>query len=76
MRARTEGGLDCFLRRTPIWGDKLERNLNAGPNSPVYSGQHAWFHYMNVECTMYPGGEQPTQQVAALDSAMERLVRG
>ena len=72
-RHETEGGLDCLLRRTPIWGSKLEKNLRAGPNSPIYSGEHAWFHVQNVECTMYPGGDDPEAQVARLDEAMTRL---
>ena len=72
-RHDTEGGLDCLLRRTPIWGSKLEKNLRAGPNSPIYSGEHAWFHIQNVECTMYPGGDDPEAQVARLDEAMTRL---
>ena len=75
-RHETEGGLDCMLRRTPIWGSKLEKNLRAGPNSPMYSGEHAWFHLQNVECTMYPGGDDPEGQVARLDEAMTRLAAG
>jgi hypothetical protein len=72
-RHETEGGLDCFLRRIPIWGHELRKDFDAGPSSPVYTGEHAWFHLENVECTMYPGGEQPEEQVAKLDEAMEHL---
>ncbi|MGH3101201.1 MAG: hypothetical protein ACRDPU_09425, partial [Thermoleophilia bacterium] len=58
-----EGTVFCGLRRGPIWGRKLEQDLDAPASSPIFSGEKATFSVANVECTVYPDGDESGRQV-------------
>jgi hypothetical protein len=70
-----EGHVFCGLRRGPIWGWKLDENLDAPPASPIFSGDKAEFYFANLECTLYPEGERRDRQVRDLQRAVGDLVR-
>jgi hypothetical protein len=70
-----EGHVSCGLRRGPIWGWKLEEDLEAPPASPIFSGDKAEFSFANLECTLYPDGEGGDDQVRRLQRAVQELVR-
>ena len=69
-----EGHVSCGLRRAPIWGWKLDEDLDAPAASPIFSGDKATFKFANLECTIYPEGEQSDQQVRNLQGAVRDLV--
>jgi hypothetical protein len=71
-----EGAVFCGLRRGPIWGPKLESNLDAPPASPIFSGTKAEFKVANLECTIYPEeGPRAAEQVRNLQRAVQSLAR-
>ena len=70
-----EGTVFCGLRRGPIWGRKLEQDLDAPASSPIFSGEKATFSVANVECTVYPDGDESGRQVRNMVSAMEEIAR-
>lgn len=71
-----EGTVFCGLRRGPIWGPRLESNLDAPPASPIFSGRKAEFKVANLECTIYPeDGPQADEQVRNLQHAVQSLAR-
>ena len=70
-----EGHLFCGLRRGPIWGWRLDEDLDAPPASPVFSGDKAEFYFANLECKLYPEGERKERQVRNLHRAVRELVR-
>jgi hypothetical protein len=72
---KREGTVFCGLRRGPIWGPKLESDLDAPASSPVFSGRVAEFKVANVECSVYPDGPQTEVQVGNLQRAMVALAR-
>lgn len=69
-----EGHVFCGLRRGPIWGWKLEEDLNAPPASPVFSGDKAEIYFANLECVLYPEGARKDVQVRNLQRAVRDLV--
>jgi hypothetical protein len=69
-----QGHLFCGLRRRPIWGWKLDEDLDAPP-SPIFSGDKAEFYFANLECKLYPKGERSDEQVRNLQRAIRDLVR-
>jgi hypothetical protein len=69
-----EGHVFCGLRRGPIWGWKLDENLDAPPASPAFSGDKAEFYFANLECKLYPEGERKDAQVRKLQRAIRELV--
>jgi hypothetical protein len=70
-----EGHVFCGLRRGPIWGWRLDEDLDAPPSSPIFSGDKATFSFANLECTLYPEGERAEIQVRNLQRAVRELVR-
>jgi hypothetical protein len=70
-----EGTVFCGLRRGPIWGRKLEQDLDAPASSPIFSGEKATFSVENVECTVYPNGDESGRQVRNMVSAMKEIAR-
>jgi hypothetical protein len=70
-----EGTVFCGLRRGPIWGRKLEQDLDAPASSPIFSGEKATFSVANVECTIYPDGDESGRQVRNMVSAMKEIAR-
>jgi hypothetical protein len=70
-----EGHVFCGLRRGPIWGWKLDENLDAPPASPIFSGNKAEFYFANLECKLYPRGERSDRQIRNLQRAVRDLVR-
>jgi hypothetical protein len=72
---KREGTVFCGLRRGPIWGPKLEKDLDAPASSPIWSGEKAEFSVANVECSIYPDGPRSGAQVRNLDRAMEEIHR-
>jgi hypothetical protein len=70
-----EGHVFCGLRLAPIWGWKLDENLNAPPASPVFSGDKVELYFANLECKLYPEGEWRDRQVRNLQGAVRDLVR-
>jgi hypothetical protein len=73
---QNEGTLSCILRKGPIWGAKLQKDLDAPSASPIFNGRKAEFYVENVDCVLYPGGHEPDAQVSRLERALESLVRG
>jgi hypothetical protein len=74
--ARREGVVICAVRRSPLVrsrADTLQKDFDAPAASPIFNGKKAEFYLANVECTIYPEGDQSGQQVAALDAAMVEL---
>jgi hypothetical protein len=69
-----EGHVICGLRRGPIWGWKLDEDLDAPPSSPIFSGDKATFSFANLECNLYPEGERRDEQVRSLQRAVRELV--
>jgi hypothetical protein len=49
-----QGTVFCGLRRGPIWGPKLESNLDAPPASPIFSGKKAEFKVANLGARSIP----------------------
>jgi hypothetical protein len=70
---RREGHVFCGLRRGPIWGWRLDEDLNAPPASPIFSGDKATFSFANLECTLYPEGARRQEQVRNLQRAVREL---
>jgi hypothetical protein len=70
-----QGTVFCGLRRGPIWGGKLEQDLDAPASSPVFSGEKATFSVENVECTVYPNGDETGRQVRNMAAAMKEIAR-
>lgn len=70
-----EGHVACGLRRKPIWGWKLDEDLDAPPASPIFSGDKATFSFANLECTLYPEGQRAQKQVRNLQYAVRELAR-
>jgi hypothetical protein len=70
-----QGTVFCGLRRGPIWGRKLEQDLDAPASSPIFSGEKATFSVANVECTVYPDGDESGRQVRNMVSAMKEVAR-
>jgi hypothetical protein len=70
-----QGTVFCGLRRGPIWGRKLEQDLDAPASSPIFSGEKATFSVANVECTVYPVGDESGRQVRNMVSAMKEIAR-
>lgn len=70
-----EGQVFCGLRRTPIWGMDVTEDLNAPPASPIFSGDKAEFKFANLECTIYPSGEQSDEQIRNLQRVVRELAR-
>lgn|SRR5829696_1753050 len=68
-----EGHVFCGLRRGPIWGWKLDENLDAPPASPLFSGDKAEFNFANLECTLYPKGARKDVHVRNLQRAVRDL---
>lgn len=68
-----EGHVACGLRRAPIWGWKLDEDLEAPPASPIFSGDKATFSFANLECTLYPEGDRKEEQVRNLQRAVREL---
>jgi len=73
--AEAQGNVFCGLRRGPIWGSTLEKDLDAPASSPIFSGEKAEFSVANVECSVYPRGPESGKQVRNLERAMEELAR-
>lgn len=71
--SRSEGHVFCGLRRAPIWGWKLDEDLDAPPASPIFSGEKATFKFANLECTIYPKGSEATSRFA-ISRAVRDLV--
>lgn len=71
---RREGMVICAIRRGPLWGNTLQKDLDAPAASPIFSGPKAVFFLANVECTIYPDEDRRQEQVGRLDRAMTRLV--
>jgi hypothetical protein len=69
----TEGHVGCGLGREPLFGNKLDSDLEAPAASPFFSGDKAEFLLANVQCTIYPEGDDKAGQVARLQRAMEAL---
>ena len=67
--------VSCGLRREPIWGWKLDEDLDAPPSSPIFSGRKAEFSFANLECSVYPEGEDTDQQIRRMQRAVHELVR-
>ena len=74
-RLEREGHLLCGLRRGPIWGWKLDEDLEAPPSSPLFSGDKATFSFANLECTLYPRGDRGRAQVRSIQQAVRELAR-
>lgn len=72
---KREGTVFCGLRRGPIWGTKLEQDLDAPASSPIFSGEKATFSVANVECSLYPDGEESGRQVRNIAAAMKEIAR-
>jgi len=72
---KREGHVICGARRGPIWGPKLNKEFDAPPDSPIFSGEKALFKVANIECTIYPDGSRSGTQVRNLDRAMEEIER-
>jgi hypothetical protein len=70
-----EGTVYCGLRRGPIWGGKLEQDLDAPASSPIFSGEKAEFSVANVECSIYPDGDGSGRQVRNMVAAMKETAR-
>jgi hypothetical protein len=70
-----QGTVFCGLRRGPIWGRKLEQDLDAPASSPIFSGEKATFSVENVECTVYPNGDETGRQVRNMAAAMKEIAR-
>jgi hypothetical protein len=69
-----EGALvGCGVREAPLRGKDLEIDLDAPPASPIFSGDKVLFWLANVECTLYPNGDDEEGQVERLTRAMETL---
>jgi hypothetical protein len=66
--------VSCGLRRGPIWGWKLDENLDAPPSSPIFSGRKAEFSFANLECSIYPEGDETEVQIRRMQSAVHELV--
>ncbi len=70
-----EGWMSCLLRRGPLWGSKPRIDLNAPPNSPIFSGRKAEFSYQNVECSLYPSDDEHADaQIARANGAFRALL--
>jgi hypothetical protein len=69
----SEGTVFCGLRRGPIWGRKLDQDLDASASSPIFSGEKATFSVANVECTVYPKGNDSGRQVRNMVAAMKEI---
>ncbi len=73
--AEREGTVFCGVRRGPIWGPKLEKDLDAPASSPIFSGRKAEFSVANVECSIYPNGPRSGAQIRRMERAMEEIDR-
>jgi hypothetical protein len=73
--ADREGTVFCGLRRGPIWGAELEKDLDAPASSPIFSGEKAEFSVANVECSVYPKGPRSGAQVRSMERVMEEIDR-
>ena len=71
----SQGTVFCGLRRGPIWRGKLEQDLDAPASSPIFSGEKATFSVEDVECTVYPNGDESGRQVRNMDPAMKEIAR-
>jgi hypothetical protein len=71
--ANREGFVGCTVRRAPLRGNTLRIDPDAAPASPIFSGDKADLWLANVECTIYPEGNDKAGQVARLRRAMEKL---
>ena len=69
-----EGHVICGLRRGPIWGWKVDEDLDAPPASPIFSGDKATFSFANLDCTLYPQGDRSAEQVRNPQAAVRELV--
>jgi hypothetical protein len=70
-----EGTVFCGLRRGSIWGRKLEQDFDAPASSPIFSGEKAEFSVANVECSVYPSGDESGRQVRNMAAAMKEIAR-
>lgn len=50
--ARDEGWVTCSVFRGPLPGRRLEADLDAEPDSPIFSGRKAEFRLANVDCRL------------------------
>jgi hypothetical protein len=71
--ASQEGFVGCTVRREPLRGNTLRVDLDAPPASPIFSGDKAKLWLANVECTIYPEGDNKAGQVARVQRALEKL---
>lgn len=69
-----EGHLGCVLRRNRgSRRDPVRIDTDAPAASPIFSGRKATFSFANLECTLYPDGDDPESQIERLRLAFERL---
>jgi hypothetical protein len=69
----TEGYVGCGVGRKPLFGNQLDSDLDAPPASPFFSGDKAEFLLANIQCTIYPEGDDKAGQVERLRRALEKL---
>jgi hypothetical protein len=73
VNASREGFVGCAVRKEPLRSNTLRVDRDAPPASPIFSGDKAKLWLANVECTIYPEGNDKAGQIARLERALERL---
>jgi hypothetical protein len=68
--------VSCILRRGPLWGHELRKDLDAAPDSPIFSGRKAEVSFENVECSIYPSDDDRADaEIRRFSAAIDAIAR-
>jgi hypothetical protein len=70
-----EGNLWCTLRRRPLYRPKLELDLDAPSNSPIFNGRKATMYFANLDCVYYPNDSTADADARRFGRAAREIAR-
>jgi hypothetical protein len=70
-----QGTLNCTVGQMPLFRRRLQKDLHAPANSPIFHGRKAEAFFSNLNCLLYAGDARQEEQVMRFDRAVTELAR-